>query len=78
MVDAGEIFHPLRWSSREAFGFLGDVPELERAGVVVRMPATWRNGRPPRPQVQSTVGGKAPAGLGQDALEPIRIIEGKA
>jgi len=68
MVDAGEIFHPLRWSPQEALGFLGDVPELERAGVVVRMPAAWRNGRPPRPQVQSTVGGKAPAGLGKDAL----------
>jgi len=68
MVDAGEIFHPLRWSPQEALGFLGDVPELERAGVVVRMPAAWKNGRPPRPQVQSTVGGKAPAGLGKGAL----------
>lgn len=41
MVDAGEIFHPLRWSPEEAFRFLGDVPELEHAGVMVRMPATW-------------------------------------
>ena len=68
MVDAGEIFHPLRWSPQEAFRFLDDVPELERAGVVVRMPATWRAGRPPRPRVTATIGGKAPAGLGKDAL----------
>src|SRR5207302_610674 len=68
MVDAGEIFHPLRWMPAEAFQFLGDVPLLESAGVVVRMPATWRANRPPRPQVTATVGGKAGSGVGQDAL----------
>ena len=36
--------------------------------MVVRMPATWRANRPPRPQVTATVGGKAPSGLGTDAL----------
>ena len=39
---------PLRWSVPEAFRFLGDIPELEHAGVVVRMPAIWRAGRPAR------------------------------
>jgi superfamily II DNA or RNA helicase len=73
MVDAGEIFHPLRWSPQEAFRFLGDVPELERAGVVVRMPAIWKAGRPPRPQATATVGGKAPSGLGKDALLDFRM-----
>jgi superfamily II DNA or RNA helicase len=73
MVDAGEIFHPLRWSPQEAFRFLGDVPELERAGVVVRMPATWKVGRPPRPQVTATVGGRAPSRLGKDALLDFRM-----
>jgi len=42
MVDAGEIFHPLRWKPNEAVQLLRDVPQLERSGVVVRMPATWR------------------------------------
>ena len=32
------------------------------------MPATWRANRPPRPQVSAQIGGKAPAGLGQEAL----------
>jgi hypothetical protein len=68
MVDAGEIFHPLRWSPQDAFRFLGDVPQLERAGVVVRMPATWRSGRPSHPRVTATVGTKTAASLGQDAL----------
>ena len=68
MVDAGEIFHPLRWSPGEALQLLKDVPELEAAGVVVRMPAAWRGNRPPRPRVTGTVGGKPPSGIGRDAL----------
>jgi non-specific serine/threonine protein kinase len=73
MVDAGEVFHPLRWSPQEAFRFLGDVPELERAGIIVRMPATWRAGRPPRPQVTATVGAKTPPALGKDAMLDFRM-----
>src|SRR5713226_6533728 len=68
MVDAGDIFHPLRWSPDEALQLLRDVPELEAAGVVVRMPAAWRGNRPSRPRVTGTVGGKAPSGLGHNAL----------
>ena len=68
MVEAGEIFHPLRWTPREAMQLLQDVPQLEAAGVVVRMPAVWRGNRPPRPRVTGTVGGRPPAGIGQEAL----------
>ncbi len=68
MVDAGEIFHPLRWTPREALQLLRDVPHLETAGVVVRMPAAWRGNRPPRPRVTGTVGTAPPSGLGQNAL----------
>ena len=68
MVDRGEIFHPLRWTPDEAMQLLRDIPQLETAGVMVRMPAVWRGNRPPRPRVTGTVGGKAPSGLGQDAL----------
>jgi superfamily II DNA or RNA helicase len=68
MVDAGEIFHPLRWTAREALQFLKDASALESAGVIVRMPASWRMNRPVRPQVKATVGGKAPSTLGLDAL----------
>ena len=73
MVDAGEIFHPLRWTPQEALQLLRDVPQLETAGVVVRMPAAWRGSRPPRPKVTGTVGTKTPSGLGQDALLDFRM-----
>ena len=68
MVDAGEIYHPLRWSPAQALAFLKDVPALEAAGVVVRMPASWNKNRPAHPQVKVTVGGKSPAQVGMDAL----------
>jgi superfamily II DNA or RNA helicase len=68
MVDAGEIFHPLRWSPQQALQFLNDVPALESAGIAVRMPANWAMNRPARPQVRATVGGRAPSQLGMDAL----------
>jgi non-specific serine/threonine protein kinase len=73
MVDAGEIFHPLRWSPQQAVQFLKDVPALESAGVVVRMPASWRMNRPARPQVKATVGGNTPAQVGMDALLDFRM-----
>ncbi len=73
MVDAGEIFHPLRWTPREALELLRDAPQLETAGVVVRMPASWRGNRPLRPRVTGTVGTKAPSGLGQNALLDFRM-----
>jgi len=68
MIDAGEIFHPLRWTPAEAARFLASAADLERAGVVVRMPATWRAGRPSRPRVSATIGARAPSALGLDGL----------
>src|SRR5713226_1000697 len=73
MVDTGDIFHPLRWVPTQAVQLLRDVEKLEGAGVVVRMPATWRANRPPRAQVTATVGGRPPSGLGQDSLLDFRM-----
>lgn len=73
IVDAGEIFHPLRWSATDAFRLLSDLPTIEKSGIIVRMPASWRGGGPPRPQVTATVGTRPPAGLGTDALLDFRM-----
>ena len=68
MLDAGELYHPLRWTPREASRLLASVPDLERAGVVVRMPPSWRANRPPRPQVTGTVGARKPSALGLEGV----------
>jgi len=73
MIDAGEIFHPLRWGPGEAARFLRSLPELESAGVIVRMPATWRSNRPARPQVTATVGSRTPSALGLDGVLDFRM-----
>ncbi len=73
LVDEGMIFHPLRWQVSEAMQFLRDVPRLDSAGVVVRMPVSWRGNRPARPQVSATVGDRAPSGLGSEALMDFRM-----
>jgi SNF2 domain-containing protein/SNF2 helicase protein/helicase-like protein len=68
MVDAGDVFHPLRWTAAEAYRFLQDVEKLEAAGVIVRLPAHWKAGRPARPQARAVVGTKPPAGIGIEGL----------
>jgi superfamily II DNA or RNA helicase len=73
MVDRGEIYHPLRWTAQRALQLLKDAALLEAAGVVLRMPASWRMNRPARPQVKATVGAKAPSRLGLDGLLDFRV-----
>ncbi|MHB2015912.1 MAG: DEAD/DEAH box helicase [Candidatus Xenobia bacterium] len=73
MVDAGEIFHPLRWTAREAARLLSSAPDVESAGVVLRLPASWSGNRPPRPRVTGTVGSKAPVAMGLDALLDFQV-----
>ena len=81
LIDRREIFQPLRWSASEALTLLHDVPKLEQAGVVVRMPAQWRANRPSRATVSATVGGSPPSRVGQDALLDFQVsvaIDGEA
>ncbi|TVR41889.1 MAG: DEAD/DEAH box helicase [Planctomycetota bacterium] len=80
LITNREIFHPLRWTASEAIRLLHDVPALERAGVVVRLPAAWRSGRPSRVQAAATVGSTAPSQVGQDALLDFRsslVLDGE-
>jgi superfamily II DNA or RNA helicase len=68
MVGAGEIYHPLRWSPSEALQLLNDMPVLESAGVIVRVPGRWRSTRPPRPKVTAKIGDKPPSEVGVEAM----------
>ncbi|MCU0691911.1 MAG: SNF2-related protein, partial [Polyangiaceae bacterium] len=68
LVESGEVFHPLAWSPAEALAFLRELPLLEAAGVLVRVPNWWNARRPPRPAVKITVGASSPAQLGLSAL----------
>lgn len=68
LIDSREVFQPLRFGVDEVLAFLHDVPKLEHAGVVVRLPAQWRANRPARATVSATVGEHPPSLVGQAAL----------
>ena len=66
LVESGRVYQPMAWPAERAYEFLGSVPALEEAGLSVRLPNWWR--KRARPQVRVTIGGKAPARLGVDAM----------
>ena len=68
LVDSGDVYRPLGLTPEDAYRFLKDTPLFEASGVVVRVPDWWAAKRPPRPQVQVTLGSRAAGGLGTDAL----------
>ena len=81
MVSEGDVYHPLRWGVEDAVRFLRDVPHLQAAGIVVRLPKTWAADRPARPKVTATVGANNPSLLGMDALLDFRMavtLDGQA
>ncbi len=73
LADSQQLFQPLAWTPREAHRFLLDIPALEGAGVLVRVPDWWKARRPPRPQVTVAVGSKAPSAFGVDALLDFKV-----
>ena len=68
MVETGAIYHPLRWTPADAAQFLESAPDLDAAGIVLRMPAGWAANRPARPKVTASIGSKAPSAVGLDGL----------
>ncbi len=78
LVESGDIYHPLFWSSREAYRFLKDVKLFEDSGILVRIPDWWR--KRPRPRVSVTIGEKKVNRFGANALLDFRAdltIDGK-
>ncbi len=65
--DSGELFHPLAWSSKEAFTFLQEIPLYEEAGILCRIPNWWK-GKAGNISINISIGEKAPSSVGMDAL----------
>ncbi len=68
LVDSQAVFHPRAWTAEEAFAMLHEVPALRAAGIVVRMPPAWANGRPARARVGARIGKTASGALGFETL----------
>lgn len=73
LVDSHEVYHPLAWTAAEAHALLRELPAIEAAGVIVRVPDWWQARRPPRPQLRVRLGSHAPKGLGLAALLDVAL-----
>lgn len=62
-MESGELFHPLRLSSEEAYTFLKSIPEIESAGILCRVPDWWKR-KASNIFMNITIGDKKPALLG--------------
>lgn len=68
---SGELFHPLGLTSAEAYEFLKKVPDLEKAGIVCRIPNWWRK-RTRSLSLSLKLGDKKPSLLGLDSLISVK------
>ena len=52
LLESRRVFQALAWLPGEAYQFIRDLPALEAAGLVLKVPDWWKGGRPSRPTVQ--------------------------
>ncbi len=77
-IESGEMFHPLRMNSGEAYAFLKAVPAIEECGVVCRVPNWWKQ-KSSSVELQVKLGEERPSMVGFDALvsmKPGLIVDG--
>ena len=67
LLESGELFHPLSWSSRDAYEFLKDIPIYEHSGILCRIP-NWWTARASQAHVDISVGESRPSHVGMDAI----------
>ncbi|MCL2116809.1 MAG: DEAD/DEAH box helicase [Planctomycetaceae bacterium] len=74
MVSDQTIYQPRAWSVRQAYQLLQDIPVLEEAGLIVRVPDWWHKSQPSRPRVKVSLGaGSGAKTLTADSLLNFRI-----
>ena len=67
ILESGDIFHPLVWSSKEAFHFLKEIAFYENCGILCRIPNWWK-GSASSLKVNIKIGNSSPCYLGMDAI----------
>jgi len=65
--DSGDLFHPLAWTSKEAYAFLQEIPIYEDAGIICRIPNWWKK-KTASVTLRLNIGEKPPSMVGLEAL----------
>ena len=68
LLDSRALFRPQAWTIRQAHRFLREVPKMEQAGLVVRVPDWWHTRKSQSPKVQVRIGDQATSALGLGGL----------
>ena len=66
-MDSGELFHPLKLTTEEAWDFLKSAEAIEKAGISCRLPNWWRR-RASSVSVSVKLGDKPASLLGLDSI----------
>ncbi|MBS4031494.1 MAG: DEAD/DEAH box helicase [Clostridiales bacterium] len=67
LVESGELFSPLKFTSKEAYTFLKEIPLYEECGILCRMPDWWKK-KSNSLKLAVKVGEQAPSKVGMEAL----------
>ncbi len=68
LIEGGQIYQPISWTAQQAYAFLKDIPLIESAGILTKIPQWWNSQKPPRPQVAVAIGDKQGSLVGLDSL----------
>ena len=77
-MESGELFHPLRLTAEEAYRFLKQIEEIEKAGILCRIPNWWKR-HAAAISLTVNLGEKQPSMLGFDTLvsmQPRLVVDG--
>ncbi len=67
LLETGELFHPLAWTSKEAFSFLKEIPVYEESGILCRIPNWWKSNKS-SVSLNFSAGDSKPSFVGMDAI----------
>lgn len=67
MLKSGDLFHPLAWTSTEAYQFLKEVKLYEKCGILCRIPDWW-NKESASMKVNISMHDSAPSHLGMESI----------
>jgi superfamily II DNA or RNA helicase len=79
LMASGEMFHPLSFTAKEAYTFLKDIPVLEKAGILCRVPNWWKK-RAASVSLSVKLGEKKSSLLGLEtlvSLQPSLMVDGQ-
>ncbi|MEG0093613.1 MAG: DEAD/DEAH box helicase [Erysipelotrichaceae bacterium] len=79
LMETGELFAPLHFTSEEAYTFLKEIPIYEEAGISCRVPNWWKR-KTNAISINVSIGNEKPTQVGLQALldfQPSLMIDGE-